>query len=44
MKGYMLMKKDGKRERNSFYYKVFVKNLFRKVVDKEFSSKFRLSG
>ena len=42
MQGYMLMKKDGKRERNSFYYKVFVNILFGKVVDKIFSSIFKL--
>ena len=42
MKGYMLMKKDEKRERNSFHYTVFVNILFGKVVDKKFSSKFKL--
>ena len=44
MQGYMLMKKDGKREKNSFYYKVFVNNLTGKVLDKEFSSIFKLGG
>ena len=38
----MLIKKDGKRERNSFYYKVFLKNLFGKVVDEELPRKLKL--
>ena len=38
------MKKYRKRERNSFYYKKFGNNLFGKVLDKEFSSIFKLSG
>ena len=44
MKGYMLMEKDGKRKRNSFYYKVSLNNLFEKVVVKEHLSKFKLDG
>ena len=44
MKGYMLTKKDERRERNSFCYKVFLNILFGKVVDKEFSRNFKLGA